>query len=136
MCRDAAAAEGQATPTFVVGNESADADSIICALVIAFLLHVADPLTNYLPVVRCREEDIVMRGAVLLLLDEAGIDPAGLIYLPRSGGAPELSAAVERGPTILTDHNVPAESVTSGCCCPSHSERSTEISMRVWLAAL
>lgn len=109
--------------TFVVGNESADADSIICALAIAFLLHIADPSTTFLPIVRCLPEDLVMRGAARLLLDEAGIDSTQLIYMPRSGGVPGLSAAVERGPTILTDHNVPAKSVIPAACFP-HPIRS------------
>eukprot|EP01052_Picozoa_sp_SAG31_P027173 SAG31_NODE_2520_length_5566_cov_7.772636_4_plen_256_part_00 len=95
--------------TFVVGNESADADSIICATVVAFLRQVADPAADYLPVIRCREQDLPMRGAAQLLLTQAGINPAHLLYLARDGPA-AFSATLARGPTILTDHNVPHDS--------------------------
>jgi exopolyphosphatase len=93
----------------VIGNETADADSIVTSIVVAFLRHLADQTGGpYLPVIRCSLEDMVMRGAAQLLLHDAGIDAGRLLYLPPDADA-ELLAAIIAGPTILTDHNDPNE---------------------------
>jgi exopolyphosphatase len=89
----------------VLGNESADPDSIVSALMYAFLRWTTatpqDPLP--VPVINCPPGAIRQRPEASYLLAEAGISPACLVYYPELelGGALPL----QRIQLTLVDHN-------------------------------
>lgn len=117
--------------TLVVGNESADLDSITSAIIYAYFQSCA-PIPKalgvdshagpriYIPVLNIPERDIRIRPELLKLLPHAGLDPSCLITLdevfPDSSSSND-AIAKDNPPTdlydlVLVDHNNPTGSFT------------------------
>ena len=83
------AATSTSTPTnnfhVVIGNESADLDSFVCAISHAFYLSIKNPRnsnnTLYLPVVAVKSEDLVLRTEIIALLERLDISPSDIVHL-------------------------------------------------------
>lgn len=88
--------------TFVMGNDGADSDSIICAIVYGYLWEVTHPGKTCIPVVQCSLEDMALRRETQLLLEKNGIDYEELVYYDDVVHAKILGGAE----VVLTDHNV------------------------------
>jgi exopolyphosphatase len=78
--------------TICIGNEAADADSIISTLCYAYYKHIqqnkdvdidrdknTDNVTNYFPIVCVRRDEIHLRRDVEILLQEIGVELSDLI---------------------------------------------------------
>lgn len=88
---------------FVLGNESADLDSIISAIVYAFYLHEKDGKDIYVPVVCIPEKDMHLRTEVIVLFQKCGIDLKDIVYINEVNFLAFLiSCAVD---VTLVDHN-------------------------------
>ncbi|KAK5709946.1 Exopolyphosphatase [Elasticomyces elasticus] len=100
------AIQSKGTASFVVGNESADLDSITCALVYGYLAsstaqarhdnHVVIPVTN-IPTA-----DLFLRPELTALLRHAGVKPDELITLDDLG---DLPMPLSKTDWTLVDHN-------------------------------
>ena len=68
--------------TLVLGNEAADADSVACAVSLAYAFHTAndDDSRAYAPVVCVPREDFALRAETLWLLESIGVDVAALTF--------------------------------------------------------
>jgi len=88
----------------VSGNEASDADSIITALLYAYLLQhdAANTGETTVPVVKCNRDDMKLRSETVLLLQLCGVDPSHLVFLDDASAA-ELLASTEK--IVLVDHN-------------------------------
>ncbi|KAF4583170.1 hypothetical protein GQ602_006314 [Ophiocordyceps camponoti-floridani] len=106
-------ASQQPTPlTLVVGNESADLDSLCCAIVYAYLRsqprNDADrqqrvpPTGLHVPLSHLPRADLGLRPELTAVLAHAGLAPADLITLSE---LPDLSSTDESTRWILVDHN-------------------------------
>ncbi|KAL2132652.1 hypothetical protein VTI74DRAFT_3557 [Chaetomium olivicolor] len=90
--------------TFVVGNESADLDSICSALLLAyFRTHTPSHNTLHIPLSNLPRADLALRPELAAVLSPAGLTPSDLITL--SDLPKPLSAGETRW--LLVDHNVP-----------------------------
>ena len=103
--------------TLVLGNEAADADSVACAVSLAYAFHAAndDDSRAYAPVVCVPREDFSLRAETLWLLESIGIDVSALTFdgeIPFGG----LSRLVAGGAIrlVLVDHNALASSSAYG----------------------
>ncbi|KAF2269472.1 exopolyphosphatase-like protein [Lojkania enalia] len=97
--------------TFVIGNESADLDSMTCSVLYAYLRSMVPPHNAfsqlYVPVTNIPSSDIQMRPEFLALFPYANIDSSHLITLD---DLPDLSIIQskirpENTKWILVDHN-------------------------------
>lgn len=81
---------------FVIGNESADCDSVVSAIAYAYLSG-----DSHIPVVNNSRKVLELRGEVLLALSKAGLGPQDLVY---------LDDILEYQPLrlVLVDHNEPS----------------------------
>jgi len=96
-------AEGKPV-TVVLGNESADLDSIVSALTYAFLLHTkASSGSTVVPVVNIAREDFVLRTETVFIFKRLKLDPQGLVFIDDVNLA-ELHAE-QRLELVLVDHN-------------------------------
>eukprot|EP00929_Paragymnodinium_shiwhaense_P013838 TRINITY_DN121686_c0_g1_i1.p1 TRINITY_DN121686_c0_g1~~TRINITY_DN121686_c0_g1_i1.p1 ORF type:complete len:385 (+),score=82.10 TRINITY_DN121686_c0_g1_i1:69-1223(+) len=95
-----AGAEDKAV-TLVCGNEAADADSIVTALLHSYLVAETEGSTA-VPLMKCRREDIHLRSETCLLLKKCGVDPAGLLFSD-DVATPGLIKRCQS--IVLTDHN-------------------------------
>ncbi|KAH9891372.1 DHH phosphoesterase [Xylariomycetidae sp. FL2044] len=104
--------------TFVLGNESADLDSLCSALLLAYLRTSAPPHTLHIPLCHLRREDLTLRpefGAVLrhasaslddvLTLDELPL-PLPLPPGDDDHAPPLFTLGPEATRWLLVDHNV------------------------------
>ncbi|PNS16504.1 hypothetical protein CAC42_238 [Sphaceloma murrayae] len=99
--------------TFVIGNESADLDSIASAITYAYIATLSPqqhlkPAQIYVPVLNIPRADIALRPELLALLPRANIGREHLITLDDLG---DLSTVQERlvpeaTRWVLVDHNV------------------------------
>eukprot|EP00931_Biecheleriopsis_adriatica_P075342 TRINITY_DN49231_c0_g1_i1.p1 TRINITY_DN49231_c0_g1~~TRINITY_DN49231_c0_g1_i1.p1 ORF type:complete len:398 (-),score=96.67 TRINITY_DN49231_c0_g1_i1:112-1275(-) len=97
------AANAAGALTLVSGNEASDADSIVTALVYAYLLHQdADAGELVIPVVKCNREDIQLRSETVLLLKKCGVHAQDLLFCNDAVVAELLNKATK---IVLTDHN-------------------------------
>lgn len=97
--------------TVVLGNEAADADSMVSALTLAYFLSAEDPEAQYVPVLSLPRAEMKLRPETLLLLRLAGaaepVDaerPRHLTFLDEA----DLPALAQRCPelkVVLVDHN-------------------------------
>ncbi|KAL2164818.1 hypothetical protein VTH06DRAFT_114 [Thermothelomyces fergusii] len=88
--------------TFVVGNESADLDSICSALLLAYFRTHTPPHALHIPVSNLPRADLALRPELNAALGPAGLNPDDLITLtdlPRDGLKPEDTR------WLLVDHN-------------------------------
>ncbi|KAL1861540.1 Exopolyphosphatase [Diaporthe australafricana] len=78
----APAAQRQAPLTFVVGNESADLDSLCSAVVFAFLRsHTQPKYTLHIPLANIPREDLPLRPELSKALSYAGVEVSDLLTL-------------------------------------------------------
>ncbi|KAL2140174.1 hypothetical protein VTI28DRAFT_4190 [Corynascus sepedonium] len=88
--------------TFVVGNESADLDSLCCTLLFAYFRTHTPPHTLHIPLSNLPRADLALRPELNAVLSPAGLKPDDLITLtdlPREGLNPEDTH------WLLVDHN-------------------------------
>ncbi|EMC94113.1 hypothetical protein BAUCODRAFT_221231 [Baudoinia panamericana UAMH 10762] len=98
--------QGKGTASFVIGNESADLDSITCALVYAYI-HSCKPEARQanhvvLPVINIPSADLRLRPELTALLRHADVNPSDLISLDDLGTLPLPLASTD---WTLVDHN-------------------------------
>ncbi|KAI8343585.1 hypothetical protein BC941DRAFT_509005 [Chlamydoabsidia padenii] len=92
----------------VMGNDSADLDSIISALLIAYLNQkkVTSNTKLYVPLVKVPSCDLALRPEVTHVFRRAGIDASKLIYIDQVNMAYwENSNNVVKPAILLVDHN-------------------------------
>jgi exopolyphosphatase len=90
--------------TFIIGNESADLDSLCSALVLAYLrTHTPPHHTLHIPLANLHRPDLAVRPELGAVLRRAGLEPDDLLTLDELEGA-----AVQAGDSrwVLVDHNV------------------------------
>ncbi|KAK4109121.1 DHH phosphoesterase [Canariomyces notabilis] len=89
--------------SFVVGNESADLDSLCSALILAYFRTHTPPHTLHIPLCNLPRADLALRPELTAALNPAGLQPDDLITisdLPKDGLAPQDTR------WFLVDHNV------------------------------
>ena len=91
----------QGNVNLVIGNESADLDSIMCALIYSYSrsINVHDPL---IPITNIPASDLPLRPELTALLKHADLAPSDLITLDDLGEAP---FPLEATNIVLVDHN-------------------------------
>lgn len=109
------AIKNQTPASFIIGNESADLDSITCALVYGYIQSskVESKRTGklYIPITNLSASDLSLRPELTALLQHADINPSELITLDDlslGGGERENSPAflpAEKTDWTLVDHN-------------------------------
>jgi exopolyphosphatase len=89
----------------VLGNESADLDSIVSASMYAYFLHrrFSGAGVNIAPLANIPSSDISLRPDVLFLFTEAGVDERNLVFLDSFQSGDFLSGGRLR--LTLIDHN-------------------------------
>lgn len=94
---------------FVIGNESADLDSITCALLYAYIqssLAASRKSDKYwIPITNIPQQDLSLRPELTALLRHAGVKPKDLITLDDIDGI-EAKLPAESTDWTLVDHNV------------------------------
>jgi inorganic pyrophosphatase/exopolyphosphatase len=98
----------------VLGNEAADLDSVVCAVVHAYFLSKRGEVA--VPVINCRRAHLPLRGEVIPALLDAGIEsPAEMLVFADDGAGEDEGAALarlaeqQRLSIALVDHNALAE---------------------------
>ncbi|CAM1503294.1 Fc.00g080700.m01.CDS01 [Cosmosporella sp. VM-42] len=86
--------------TFVVGNESADLDSLCSALLFAYIRTNTRPHTLHIPLCNLPRPDLALRTEMAAVLRHASLTPKDLITL---SDLPELDPKDTRW--LLVDHN-------------------------------
>ncbi|KAL2020457.1 hypothetical protein VTK56DRAFT_8423 [Thermocarpiscus australiensis] len=102
--------------TFVVGNESADLDSICSALLLAYFRTHTPPHTLHIPLCNLPRADLDLRPELNAVLRPAGLQPDDLITLtdlPRDGLDPSDTR------WLLVDHNVLSGTLAVAASVPS-----------------
>jgi exopolyphosphatase len=100
----APASQRKSPLTFVVGNESADLDSLCSALVFAYLRSHTPPHTLHIPLSNIPREDLVLRPEFTVVLNHANLNPSDVLTLcdlPNGPGA----LTPEDTRWLLVDHN-------------------------------
>lgn len=95
----------------VLGNESADMDSVVCA--IAYAYNDQETGMDLTAVVNCPRGDLALRGDVDAILSSAGIDVNELVFID------EIDIESFQGQVTLVDHNTLAatqKSLASRVC--------------------
>ncbi|KAK5658346.1 hypothetical protein OQA88_2322 [Cercophora sp. LCS_1] len=90
--------------TFVIGNESADLDSLCSAVLLAYFRTHTPPNTLHIPLSNLPRSDLALHPELNAVLRPAGLTPDDLLTLtdlPTSGLAPDQTR------WLLVDHNVP-----------------------------
>jgi len=92
--------------SFVIGNESADLDSIACALVYGYIqsstLQASRTNTLTIPVTNIPASDLALRPELTALLSHADVKPSDLITLDDLG---KLPLPLKQTRWTLVDHN-------------------------------
>ncbi|KAJ4265065.1 Exopolyphosphatase [Fusarium torreyae] len=96
----APAAQRKGPLTFVVGNESADLDSLCSALVYAYLRTHTPPHTLHIPLSNLPRDDLALRTEMSAVLKHAGLTLKDLLTLSE---LPDLKPEETRW--LLVDHN-------------------------------
>ncbi|MCG8614675.1 MAG: DHH family phosphoesterase [Desulfobacterales bacterium] len=85
----------------VMGNEAADLDSMVSAIVLAYLRSKASPGKNIVPLMPIVKEDFKLRTEAIYVFETAGINPDHLIFLDEMP-----QAFMDRVSALaLVDHN-------------------------------
>ncbi len=115
----------RATPlTFVLGNESADLDSLCSAILLAYFRTHTPPHTLHIPLSNLLRTDLALRPELNAVLRPAGLKPDDLITLsdlPRDGLTPEHTR------WLLVDHNAPTGDVAHQFTAASDASSSNLI---------
>ncbi|KAJ3507989.1 hypothetical protein NM208_g15884 [Fusarium decemcellulare] len=96
----APAAQRNVPLTFVVGNESADLDSLCSALVYAYIRSHTPPHTLHIPLSNLPRDDLALRTEMNAVLKHAGLSLKDLLTLSE---LPDLKP--EETSWLLVDHN-------------------------------
>lgn len=103
------ASKGSIQTTFVIGNESADLDSITCALVYAYIQSSLPAsrkdYKHWIPITNIPQQDLSLRPELTALLRHADLKPEHLITLDDIESI-ETTLPAESTDWILVDHNV------------------------------
>ncbi|KAF6822528.1 exopolyphosphatase [Colletotrichum plurivorum] len=100
----APAAQRASPLTLVVGNESADLDSLCSAVLYAYLRTHTPPHTLHIPISNLPRDDLKLRPEMTAALAHAELKPSDLLTLDDlPSGADELAAKDTRW--LLVDHN-------------------------------
>ncbi|KAF2140290.1 uncharacterized protein K452DRAFT_310049 [Aplosporella prunicola CBS 121167] len=97
--------------TFVVGNESADLDSLVCGIVYAYIRSQKPPANAftplYIPLSNIPAADVQLRPELLALLPHANLQPSHLVTLDDLPPLDRIGEELRRENTkwILVDHN-------------------------------
>jgi exopolyphosphatase len=95
---------------FAIGNESADLDSITCALVYGYIQsntsHARETDKYVIPITNIRSNELHLRPELKALLKHAHLKPSDLITLDDLGGDFHHSLPPENTDWTLLDHNV------------------------------
>ena len=101
--------KGERSVAFVIGNESADLDSITCALVYGYIQSStpeARKADKYIiPIANIPSSELRLRPELKALLKHANIEPADLITLDDLE-SPQVFLTPEKTEWTLVDHNV------------------------------
>jgi len=89
----------------VIGNEAADMDSVISAIVYAFLLWKLHSDKIYVPVINIPREDLSLRTDIAWLLRFVGLDTQYLVFFPEIESHLNSLHNEKKLSLILTDHN-------------------------------
>ncbi|KAI9736408.1 MAG: Exopolyphosphatase [Claussenomyces sp. TS43310] len=105
-----AAVQHQTPVTFVVGNESADLDSLCSTLLYAYLRTQAAPYNLHIPLSNLQQEDLTLRPELKPVLSKARLQPSDLITLSDLSflaNAASESATIKAAQSswVLIDHN-------------------------------
>ena len=85
--------------TFILGNSSADLDSVISSLVLAYSLQTSSTDRSYIPVVSCTPIELLYRFDLVYVLKQEGVDLSALLYVN------SLDSLRPNDEIILVDHN-------------------------------
>ncbi|ETS83193.1 hypothetical protein PFICI_05069 [Pestalotiopsis fici W106-1] len=91
--------------TFVVGNESADLDSLCSALLLAYLRTYTPPHTLHIPLCHLARDDLTLRPEFTEVLRRASASPDDVITLDDLSAASSASAGNLDADWLLVDHN-------------------------------
>ncbi|KAI2476653.1 Exopolyphosphatase [Pyrenophora tritici-repentis] len=97
--------------TFVIGNESADLDSMSCSILYAYIRSMSPPKTAfspvYVPITNIPASDVQLRPEYLAVFQHANIEPKHLIMLDDLPALADIQSklAPENTKWILVDHN-------------------------------
>ncbi|KAG6011564.1 hypothetical protein E4U43_008238 [Claviceps pusilla] len=91
--------------TFVVGNESADLDSLCSAIVYAFIRTNSAPHTLHIPLSNLPRADLALRTEMTAVLHHVALTPSHLLTLSDLSDLPDLQPQDTRW--VLVDHNSP-----------------------------
>ncbi|OAQ95398.1 exopolyphosphatase [Purpureocillium lilacinum] len=94
----APASQRTAPLTVVVGNESADLDSLCCAIVYAYIRSHSPPHSLHVPLSNLPRADLGLRTEMTAVLRRAGLAPSDLLTLsefplPSPGGTPSATSS-------------------------------------------
>ncbi|KAL2204736.1 DHH phosphoesterase [Sarocladium strictum] len=87
---------------FVIGNESADLDSLCSAILLAYMRTHTPPHTLHIPISNLPRDDLSLRPEMTATLSHAGLAPSDLLTLSE---LPDLENLSSRW--LLVDHNAP-----------------------------
>ncbi|KAK4454200.1 exopolyphosphatase [Podospora aff. communis PSN243] len=104
--------------TFVIGNESADLDSLCSAVLFAYLRTQTPPHTLHIPLSNLPRADLALRPELGAVLRPAGLQPDDLLTL---SDLPKHDLRPENTRWFLVDHNSPT-GLASQFCSPSPSD--------------
>lgn len=89
-------------PHVFIGNEGADLDSIVSAIVLAYASESNGAVAETVPIINCMRADFHLRGDAFAALSAAGIDTASLVFID------DADILALDGGVTLVDHNEPA----------------------------
>lgn len=94
--------------SFVVGNESADLDSMTSALVYAYIVHSTSDSTDrtaFVPVINIPKADLALRPEYAALMRHANVNMEHLVTLDDMNEARKRGLDPARTSWVLVDHN-------------------------------
>ena len=127
--RSALASANRRPVVLCLGNEAADADSIVSSLCYGFLKHAIqeESATSFVPVVSIPRSILKLRPETEILLQMADLELDDLICV-EDVDVGSLSKKQQIDGLILTDHNVLSNKISSLFACESqHAPLVTEI---------
>lgn len=72
---------GKSIDLLVMGNQSADLDSMVSAIVFAYIRSAAQPEKTIIPLMPIARADFKLRTEAVYVFEQAGIDPVHLVFL-------------------------------------------------------
>lgn len=90
----------------VTGNESADLDSVVCAISYAWFKQHRQPCDVFVPLINIERQDFILRTEITFLFRKLGIDSRHLIFRDDPTLQMENWNSQSRLRLILVDHNL------------------------------